>query len=76
MSRKTEQKLSDLAKWFVYNKSTITDVDKRSEFMEHAVMTMIIMFTHIIEDIQALERREKSEILLPSGIRFNKDVRS
>lgn len=74
MSAKTEEKLMEFTRWYMYHKETITDVDKRSQFFEHAVQSMLILITYMIEDIQKMESRHRIE--LPKKLILHDDIRA
>ena len=71
MSLQTERKLLEWGKWYDYHKNTITDTDKRCEFLEKAVDNMGHMLIHLIEDIRVLEGRgrigKSTNIITPHG---------
>ena len=71
MSIETEQRLLDFGKWYDYHKETITDVTKRSEFLEKAVDNLAHLMIHYVEDIRVLEGRgimgETNTIITPSA---------
>lgn len=74
MSVESEAKLLDFAKWFNWNKKTITAIDKRCEFLEKAVENLGIALLHALEDIKVLEGRgrigKSFEIITPHNSLF------
>jgi hypothetical protein len=74
VSRVTEQKLQDVAKWFYNHKSEISDPEKRTQFLEKAFDQMLWLLSFYLEDLQKLEGRDK--IILPRSIRLHQDIRN
>lgn len=74
MSRVTEQKLQDVAKWFYNHKSEISDPEKRTQFLEKSFDQMLWLLSFYLEDLQELEGRKK--IILPRGIQLHEELRS
>ena len=76
MSKQTDDRLADFAKWFHYHRGTIDqqNMSKRMEFYETAVDNMCLLITYLVEDIQHLEGRRS--LILPSGIKLNGDIRA
>ncbi len=80
MSKRTEQELSDVFKWWKYNKDTISDVDKRVEFLEACFNNMFFVLCGISEDVKHLENtyrpdlrfheQERPELVLPKGVKL------
>lgn len=73
MSLRTERKLLEWAKWFEYNKGTISDPMKRTEFLLDAVENFAHLLINQAEDIRILEGRgliaeQFPNIIVPDGM--------
>lgn len=71
MSFTSETKLLEFYKWFDYHKKTISDPQKRVEFVEKAMDNMARLFLHALEDIKVLEGRGRlgrnMEVITPAN---------
>lgn len=65
MSKRTEQELLDIATWFHQNKGNDMSIDKRLEFMTKTVDMLVWVVAGAVGDIQRLEHRGRSGIILP-----------
>ena len=77
MSRRTEEKLAEIAhKWFNYHK-TVTDPIKKAEFATRCVEQLIWLCTYLAEDIQHLEKRApgQTKLYLPSSLKLDSNLR-
>jgi hypothetical protein len=80
MSRRTEEKFNELAKWF--NDFEIymghPSIDKRMEALRKLQQNIMWLLTYLVEDIQALEGRHGrggTGILLPHDAKLDRDLR-
>jgi hypothetical protein len=80
MSRRTEEKFNELAKWF--NDFEIymghPSIDKRMEALRKLQQNIMWLLTYLVEDIQALEGRHGrggTGILLPQDAKLDRDLR-
>lgn len=60
MSKKLEEELLDLGKWYFYHKTDSMPLEKRVEFLARAMDLTMWVIGRIAEDIQNLEGRGKS----------------
>lgn len=83
MSKKLDEELLDIAKWFTYHKDECTDIHKRVAFLENACDHLIWVLGRVCQDIQTLERRkafqnmdELSNIVIPHGVKLHDGIRN
>lgn len=76
MSFETEERLKDFAVWYKEHVKEISDVAKRTEFLERAMDNMLWLTTYLIEDIQRLEGRSPGDQSPPSRLILPSDVRA
>lgn len=79
MSHITETKLLEIAKWYEYNKDSIVDIQKRSEFLQTVVDNLLLLMINFCEDVKVLEGRgtigNNSEIIVPNDVILKKNER-
>ncbi len=79
MSNITEKKISELVCWYEYNKKGITDVKKKNEFLEKAIVSVLLVMIEIAEDLKVVEGRGRmtnsSNIILPANSLLKKNER-
>ena len=75
MSRQTDQKLEDLAKWYYEHNQIVRayDLIKRIEFLETTIHNLLYLQTYVVEDIQKIEGR--SHLWMPDGVRVSGDMK-
>jgi hypothetical protein len=79
MSSELNSRIKDLATWYYYHEPHIEDIEKRLEFYQDAISTLIEIVAIIAKDIQNLENKPKDDevkLLIPKGIRFHDPIRS
>lgn len=69
MSVKSDERLAEVAKWFIYHKGTIPpdNLGKRLEFLEkmcHNLLDVCIMQAEDIKELEGVRRK----ILMPSSV--------
>ncbi|MGI9489192.1 MAG: hypothetical protein ACR2RF_25555 [Geminicoccaceae bacterium] len=71
MSRQTEDKMGELAKWYYFHKDTLPrdDLRRRIEFLETVINNLLLLQTYTQEDVQKLEGRRT--LFVPSGVQIN-----
>lgn len=78
MSKETENRLEEIARWYYYNEKTIPveNLGKRMEFYQIAVSNLLELCVRQQEDIRRCEGRPKSTNLwLPDGMKMAGDVK-
>lgn len=79
MSRESEQRLADWAKWFHEHRLDGGDVHKKIQFLEKSVDGLLEMVCRCLEDIRDLEGRPREalgrKLWTPSGMTVAGDVR-
>lgn len=75
MSRRTVKGLQELTQWYIWHKKSITDPDKRAEFLEDVLTNHLNLLASIVEDIQKLEQ-DKKELILPTGVKLHHNIRA
>lgn len=75
MSRQTDQKLEDLAKWYYEHRPIVQqyDLTKRIEFLETVIHNFLYLQTFVAEDIQKIEGR--SHLWMPNGVQASGDMK-
>jgi len=75
MSRQTDQRQEDLAKWYYEHKPIVEqyDLTKRIEFLETVIHNLLYLQTFVVEDIQKIEGR--NHLWMPNGVQISGDVR-
>lgn len=74
MSRQTDQKLEELARWYYEHKTLVEayDLVKRVEFLETVIHNLLYLQTFVAEDIQKIENRK--HVWVPNGMRVTGDM--
>lgn len=80
MSRQTEEKFNDLAKWFNDFEKYMghPSIDKRMEALRKLQTNIMWLLTYVVEDIQVLEGRHGrggTGLLLPASAKLDRDLR-
>jgi hypothetical protein len=80
LSRQTEEKFNELAKWFndFENYMGHPSIDKRMEALRKLQSNIMWLLTYVVEDIQSLEGRRGrggTGILLPGDHALDRDLR-
>jgi hypothetical protein len=80
MSRQTEEKFNDLAKWFNDFEQYMghPSIDKRMEALRKLQTNIMWLLTYVVEDIQVLEGRHGrggTGILLPASAKLDRELR-
>lgn len=75
MSKKTDEKFQDVAKWFYYNEQYLfnkdgkmkdnVDLAKAQQFGQDAIHNFMFLLTYIYEDVKVLEGQRNSRLILP-----------
>ena len=81
MSVELEQEAMEVAQWFAHHRDTITDVEKKLEFLVKFSDHALWLLARAIQDIKNLEHRAKVEnnmrpLLLPKGIKLHDGLRA
>jgi hypothetical protein len=79
MSSELNNRIRDLATWYYYHEPHIEDIDKRLEFYQDTISTLIEIIAIIAKDIQKLEnkppQKDEVKLLIPKGIRFHEPIK-
>lgn len=75
MSRQTDQKLEEVAKWFYHHygpMKEVYDMNKRVEFLEKIVENLLYLQTYVAEDLQKVEGRHS--LWTPGKVQMSGDL--
>jgi hypothetical protein len=78
MSLELNNRIKDLATWYYYHEPHIEDINKRLEFYQDTISTLIEIAAIIAKDIQKLESKPQNDevkLLIPKGIRFHEPIK-
>ena len=75
MSKKSEQSLQNLCKWYLEHKGECSDLEKRVELLETAIVNLIYSYSYFVEDLQKVEQGQ-TNVILPKGLLLNDKLRS
>jgi hypothetical protein len=85
MSKRTEDDLNNLFKWWHYHRGTAIDPIKKAEFLETAFNNMFLIVADIVGDLKNMENAnrpdlrfantDKPAIVLPKGIKMDVPLR-
>ena len=77
MSSDFEERLADWAIWYCKNEPHLPEMDLRKQilFLRKAMDGAFECLAMAAKDIQKLERRNGSTLLLPTGITMNGDIK-
>jgi hypothetical protein len=64
-----------LTRWYIWHKKSITDPDKRAEFLEDVFTNHLNLLASVVEDVQKLEQ-DKKELILPTGVKLHANLRA
>jgi hypothetical protein len=78
MSSELNNRIRDLATWYYYHEPHIEDINKRLEFYNDTISTLIEIAAIIAKDIQKLEnkpQKDEVKLLIPKGIRLHEPIK-
>jgi hypothetical protein len=75
VSARTVRALKELTRWYIWHKKSITDPDKRAEFLEDVFTNHLNLLASVVEDVQKLEQ-DKKELILPTGVKLHANLRA
>jgi hypothetical protein len=78
MSSELNNRIRDLATWYYYHEPHIEDINRKLEFYNDTISTLIEIAAIIAKDIQKLEnkpQKDEVKLLIPKGIRFHEPIK-